>query len=61
VANLEGLQQATASTESKSASIKLADQSIDSKEYIKRYLAYTETDGVQYRSLIQNRPQVLQS
>lgn len=32
--------------------VKLADQSIDSKEYIKRYLAYTQSPTVQYESMI---------
>ena len=36
--------------------IKLTDQTIDSKEYIKKYLAYTNADGIQYRSVMDNRP-----
>lgn len=35
--------------------IKLTDQSIDSKNYIKRYLTHTSTDGVKYSSLLENR------
>ena len=51
-ANLNGIERATDSD----GKIKLTDQSIDGKVYIKRYLDYTEDDGVQYQSLIQDRP-----
>ena len=32
--------------------IKLTDQSVDSKEYIARYLSFTKSDTVQYDSII---------
>ena len=34
--------------------MKLADQAIDSKEYVNRYLAYTKSPTVQYESMMAN-------
>ena len=32
--------------------LKLADQSVDSKKYIKRYLDFTQSQTIQYKSMI---------
>ena len=51
--NLDGAERATDSDE---RPVRLTDQAVDSKVYIKRYLDYNRMEAPQHQSLMENRP-----